>query len=43
MADLPILQKGTAGAQIQAAGVVGDHNGFLVPPLPVFVEHLQHV
>jgi len=43
MADMPFVQEGTAGTQIQAAWMADEHNGFLVPALPVFVEHLHHV
>jgi hypothetical protein len=41
MADLPLVQEGAAGTQIQAAGVADEHNGILVPALPLSVEHLH--
>jgi hypothetical protein len=43
MADLPTLQKGAAGSEIQAAGVAEHHHGVLVPLLPLFAEHLYHI
>ena len=43
MADMPFLQEGAAGTQIQAAGMADEYNGVLVPALPLFVEHLYHV
>jgi hypothetical protein len=43
MANLPALQEGAAGTPIQATGVADEHNRFLVPVLPLLVEHLHHV
>jgi hypothetical protein len=43
MADLPALQKGVAGIEIQAAGMAYELHGFLVPALPLLIEHLHHV
>ena len=43
MADLPILQKGTEGTQIQAARLVDEHHSLLVSALSLFIEHVHHL
>lgn len=43
MADLPALQEGAAGAEIQAAWVAEQHHGVLVPLLWLSLEHFHHV
>ena len=43
MADMPFLQKGAARTHVQAKGMADEHNGVLVPSLPLLVEHLYHV
>ena len=41
MADLPILQEGTEGAQIQAERLADEHHRVLVSALSVFIEHVH--
>jgi hypothetical protein len=43
MADLPILQEGTEGTQIQAARLADKHYSFLVSALSLFIEHVHHL
>ena len=43
MANMPALQTGIAGDQIQEAWLVQHPDHFLVSPLPVFIEHFHHV
>jgi hypothetical protein len=43
MADLPVLQKGAEGTQIQAARLANEHHGLLVSALPLFTEHVHHL
>jgi hypothetical protein len=43
MAHLPVLQAGTAGTKVQTAGLADQRYGLLVPPLPLFAEHLHHL
>ena len=43
MADLPFLQKGTEGTQIQEPRLAEDHNGVLVSALPHPPEHDRHL
>jgi hypothetical protein len=43
MADLPGLQEGTEGTQIQEARLADEHNGVLVSALPLFTEHVHHL
>jgi hypothetical protein len=39
VARLPFLQEGTAGTQVQAAGLADQHYSLLVPSLPMLAEH----
>jgi hypothetical protein len=43
MADLPILQDGTEGAQIQAARLADKHYSVLVSALSLFIGHVHHL
>jgi hypothetical protein len=43
MADLPVLQEGTEGTQIQEARLADKHYSVLVSALPLFTEHVHHL
>jgi hypothetical protein len=43
MADLSALQERAEGTKIQTARMVEQHHRFLVPLLPVFIEHVHDV
>lgn len=43
MADLPVLQKGTEGTQIQAARLPDEHNGLLVSALSLSIKHVHYL